>query len=584
MRGSSTWRTASAGIAALCLLASSPVVGARAAPTLIAAPDGTFQGDLDSSGTMRQFLGIRYAAPPRGDLRWRPPEPPERPSGTVDATHFGGHCAQPSSQFGNATLDEDCLFLNVFAPNDGQNNHAVMVWIHGGALFLGESDDYDATKLVEQGVIVVTLNYRLGALGFLAHPALSAESPDDISGNYGIEDQQFALQWVKRNIAAFGGNPANVTIFGESAGGSSTLVHLVSPLSTGLFQRAISESGTYQLSQPALSDAEKKGETFAVAEGCNDPNQSDAQTAACLRALTVSQILGPCAGQASCQSLTFQGIVASPNVDGKVLPQSIGAAVQAGSFNRVPLINGSNHDEFRLFIPLVFGFNDPVVPDAEAATAPGTVPYTAALEVLLGTIVPADKLATAPTQYPSGNTPLSANIALAAAATDAVFACSAHFIDVQASSFVPVFAYEFNDENAPQNFLTPTTLHDDTIYPYAASHASEIQYIFPVANPSGVGLNLVQTPLTKDQQQLADQMVRYWTSFAKTGTPNGSGTPVVWPQFQPRADDLLSLVPPKPTMETASDPAHDLATVHNCAFWNESQLSVNLSTSSAISD
>jgi para-nitrobenzyl esterase len=163
---------------------------------------------------------------------------------------LGNHCPQAFSPYGNASQTEDCLFLNVFTPNRsgghdlGDNAaHPVMVWIHGGALVVGESNEYDPTKLVQRGVVVVTINYRLGALGFLAHPALTGESPDHVSGNYGIEDQQAALKWVQRNIRAFGGDPEKVTVFGESAGGLSTFVNLVSPTAHGLFHRAIAESG-----------------------------------------------------------------------------------------------------------------------------------------------------------------------------------------------------------------------------------------------------------------------------------------------------------------------------------------------------
>src|SRR6185436_8570148 len=217
--------------------------------------------------------------------------------------------------FGQGSTTEDCLFLNVFAPNpfhdrghghghghdrdrvrdddrDGDHDrdrfglHPVMVWIHGGALVTGESNDYDATRLVEQGdVIVVTINYRLGALGFTAHPALTAESPDHASGNYGLMDQQEALRWVRRNILFFGGDPLRVTIFGESAGGLSVHTQLASPGSHGLFQRAIVQSGAYQLTQPALATVEAAGVAFANRAGCTD------QTAACLRGLTVEQVL-----------------------------------------------------------------------------------------------------------------------------------------------------------------------------------------------------------------------------------------------------------------------------------------------------
>jgi para-nitrobenzyl esterase len=230
-------------------------VPALATSTLISAPDGTFQGKLDTTGARREFLGVRYAQPVTASLRWKAPQPVTPAVATQDATQFGNHCPQPFSPYGNVTATEDCLFLNVFTPNrngdhDGRGDHdsddhdarPVMVWIHGGALVVGESNEYNAIKLVQRGVVVVTVNYRLGALGFLAHPARTG---DHISGNYGIKDQQAALKWVRRNIRAFGGDPERVTIFGESAGGLSTFVNLVSPTARGLFHRAIVESGTY---------------------------------------------------------------------------------------------------------------------------------------------------------------------------------------------------------------------------------------------------------------------------------------------------------------------------------------------------
>ena len=207
-----------------------------------------------------------------------------------------------------------------------------MVWIHGGALVTGESNDYDPAGLVRRGVIVVTINYRLGALGFLAHPALAAR-PGGPSGNYGLMDQQAALRWVQRNIGAFGGDPRNVTIFGESAGGLSVLSQLASPGARGLFSRAIVESGAYNLTQAPLATAEAAGEAFAAKAGCAS------QTAACLRSLPVSTIL---------DNEDFSGY--TPDIDGRVLTQSLKTAFASGQFNRVPVINGTNHDEWRLFV------------------------------------------------------------------------------------------------------------------------------------------------------------------------------------------------------------------------------------------
>jgi para-nitrobenzyl esterase len=409
-----------------------------------------------------------------------------------------------------------------------------MVWIHGGALVVGESDEYDASKLVQRGVVVVTINYRLGALGFLAHPALTGESPDHISGNYGIEDQQAALKWVRRNIRAFGGDPEKVTMFGESAGGLSTFTNLVSPTASGLFHRVIAESGAYMLTLPTLAQTETGGAAFASAVGCNQPKPAD--VLACLRGLPVSTILAN-------QALTFVGLGPSPNVDGKVLTQSIGTALGSGQFNRVPLLHGTNHSEWNLF----------VAEDFDLAGGPVTAAtYVAAIGATIGNPAAAPQVAThyqVPAQFPTFDQ------ALGGVGTDAIFACPARFADELASQFVPTFAYEFNDANAPQNFLPPVS------FPYGASHASEIQYIFPTANPSGFGLNLPQTPLDVNQQKLSDHMVVYWTEFAKSGDPNGLGQPL-WPSFHRDRQVMQSFVPPTSTTETS------FATAHQCDFWD----------------
>jgi para-nitrobenzyl esterase len=264
-----------------------------------------------------------------GALRWRPPRPGARWHGVRDTTAFAPHCPQSAGPFGVASVSENCLYLNVFAPRGSMRRGRrlpVMVWIHGGALVTGESDDYNPAKLVREGAIVVTINYRLGALGFLAHPAL-ARRPGGPSGNYGLMDQQAALRWVQRNIRHFGGDPGDVTIFGESAGGLSVLSQLASRRARGLFSRAIVESGAYDLTQAPLA----AGEAFATTAGCAS------QTAACLRALPVSTIL------ASQNAAGYQ-----PDIDGRVLTQSLKTAFASGQFNRVPVINGSNHDEWRL--------------------------------------------------------------------------------------------------------------------------------------------------------------------------------------------------------------------------------------------
>lgn len=527
-------------IIAGCVLLATAATGAMAASGPLAiTEDGIFRGV--STPAMNEFLGIRYAQPPVGDLRWRTPRRPARPHGIQDATQFGNHCPQPASPFGLASTSEDCLFLNVFTPvrhspagqDEGHDHLArlpVMFWIHGGALVVGESDDYNPQRLADQGVVVVTINYRLGALGFLAHPALSAEAADpdgdnDVdfapaSGNYGIMDQQLALKWVRRNIAAFGGDPQNVTIFGESAGGLSTFSNLVSPRAKGLFARAIVESGAYRLNLPSLATAEAQGTAFAAAEGCTD------QTAACLRALSVEQVLA---------KENPAGYVT--NLDGRVIPQSIDAALASGEFNRVPVINGSNHDEWRLFVALNNVF---------AGIIPTPANYAQLVAATLG--IPVAATGPIVALYPPGTTTLSTELALGAVGTDAIFACPARFSSELAAQFVPTFAYEFNDENAPELFLPFAG------FPYGAAHASEIQYLFDLRAAFPM-------PLNADQQQLAASMVGYWTTFSAAGNPNQQGTPN-WPAFSVAGQDVQSLVPPVPGTEST------FAADHKCAFWD----------------
>jgi para-nitrobenzyl esterase len=465
-------------------------------------------------GAVDEFLGIPYAAPPVGALRWQPPQPAASWSGVRDATQFAPHCPQLGGPFGQASTSEDCLFLNVFTPSGWRpgSRYPVMVWIHGGAFVSGESNDYDPTALVEHGVIVVTINYRLGALGFLAHPALADAKGQ--SGDYGLMDQQAALRWVQRNIAGFGGNPHNVTIFGESAGGLSVLSQVASPQAKGLFERAIAESGSYDLAQASLASAEAAGEAFAVKAGCAS------QTAACLRSLPVSTILADqdAAGY-------------TPNINTEVLPETLGTAFATGNFNRVPIINGTNHDEWRLFVAL-----------SELAGNPVTASnYQSMISATLG--VPAAVAAVIAAKYPLTAFP-SPSIALGAVGTDAIFACPALTIDQSVSRFVPTFAYEFNDENAPENFLPPVS------FPYGAAHATEIQYLMGLPTAAFPGT------LSAQQQQLATVMKGYWTNFAKRGWPGA-----FWPLFNSVSQEMRSLVPPAPRTET------DFATTHNCAFW-----------------
>src|SRR5215471_4766784 len=392
--------------------ASASTLGGRAAAIGSGPVTGTANGPVRglANGSVDEFLGIPYAAPPVGALRWQPPQPAARWSGVRDATRFAPHCPQPATPFGQASTSEDCLFLNVFTPSHQHagSHFPVMVWIHGGALVTSESNDCDPADLVADGVTVVTIDYRLGALGFLAHPALADAKGQ--SGDYGLMDQQAALRWVQRNIASFGGNPHNVTIFGESAGGLSTLSQVASPQAEGLFDRAIVESGSYNLIQASLSTAEAAGQAFATAAGCAS------QTAACLRSLPVSTILA---------NQNASGY--TPNINTEVLPESLGAAFATGTFNRVPIINGTNRDEWRLFVALSeLEVGHPLT----AAGYPLAISATLRVPLAVASVIVA--------RYPLSAYP-SPSIALGAVGTDAIFACPALTIDRLVSRFVPTF-------------------------------------------------------------------------------------------------------------------------------------------------
>jgi para-nitrobenzyl esterase len=489
---------------------------APAGKLTVTTADGKLRGQ--AAGGIDEFLGVPYAAPPVGPLRWRAPQPPAHWSGVRPATQYGAHCPQYGSKFGQGSTSENCLFLNVFAPAGSNRSLPVMVWIHGGDLTAGESDDYNPAGLVRDGAIVVTINYRLGALGFLAHPALAAGGS---SGDYGLMDQQAALRWVQANIAGFGGNPRNVTIFGESAGGLSVLAQLTSPAARGLFAKAIVESGSYSLLQPGLAAAEASGEAFATKAGCAS------QTAACLRRLPVRTILND------------QGAV-GPNVDPAVLPQSIGTALADGDFSHVPVLNGTNHDEWRLFVAIFSAVTGPVTAANYRSMIASTV-----------SVSPAEAAAVA-ARYPLSRYASPAE-ALGAVGTDAIFACPALTIDEELSRFAPTFAYEFNDEHAAELFLPPVGG-----FSYGATHASEVQYLFALSVTPYPGT------LTSPQQQLAGAMRRDWTSFARQGSPASPGEPA-WPRFRNATQQMMSLIPPAPRVEDG------FAGGHQCAFWATAQ-------------
>ena len=494
--------------------ASAPTSASRHVGLVVSVADGQIRGK--HAGSTDDYLGIPYAAPPVGALRWQPPQPAARWHDTRPATHFAPHCPQPTGVFGRPSTSEDCLYLNVFRPaKQSSSDLPVMVWIHGGGYVGGESDDYDPTGLVKDGVIVVTINYRLGALGFLADPAL-ASRPGGPTGDYGLMDQQAALRWVQQNIRAFGGNRANVTIFGESAGGQSVLVQLISPAARGLFAKAIAESGGYAQYPVTLANAEAQGQAFATKAGCAS------QTAKCLRSLPVATILA---------DQNQSG--ASADIDGLVLKESLKQALASGNFSHVPVIDGSNHDEWRLFVALATFEGHPVT----AANYLSTIESTLSVSPQIAGVIAL--------QYPL-SAYQSPPLAMSAVGTDGIFACPTLLIDQDMAKYTPTYAYEFNDENAPSGYPSPG-------FPYAAAHASELQYLFGLPSQAA-------GTLSAQQQLLAAAMRAEWTSFAKSGVPSAPGA-APWSRFTTADQRMESLVPPSPQEETT------FAADHHCSLW-----------------
>jgi para-nitrobenzyl esterase len=485
---------------------------------VVGVADGRVRGK--QVGATDEYLGIPYAAPPVGALRWAPPQPHARWHGIRPATAFAPHCPQSAGDFGQASTTEDCLYLNVFRPASSQaGDLPVMVWIHGGGFVGGESDDYNPSALVANGVIVVTMNYRLGALGFLADSALASRSGGP-AGDYGLMDQQAALRWVQRDIARFGGDVHDVTIFGESAGGQSVLLQLISPGARGLFAKAIVESGGYAEYPLPLATAEAQGRAFAAKVGC--AHRTVAQTAQCLRKVPVATILA---------DQNQSG--ASADVDGLVLTQSLKTALASGDFSHVPVIDGTNHDEWRLFVALAEAQGHFVTAANYQAAIASTLFVSRSLAGIIATEYPLRAYSRPP-------------LAMSAVGTDAIFSCPALLLDQDMSKYTPVYAYEFNDENAPASYPNPG-------FPYAATHASELQYLFGLPAAS-------HGTLSASQRQLATAMQREWTSFAKSGVPSARGA-AHWPRFTSAGEAMLSLIPPSPRLES------NFSAEHRCSFW-----------------
>ncbi|MFC8956064.1 carboxylesterase/lipase family protein [Streptomyces sp. NPDC057101] len=477
---------------ASALLLSATGLGAVPAAAAPAANDTTVTtryGQVRGTAGERadDYLGIPYAAPPVGGLRWKPPAAPARWTGVRDAATPGNPCMQTDSSTpwgdlaGPGTPSEDCLYLNVHTPAERSlRARPVMVWIHGGGFTIGSGTFYDGGELAARGdVVVVTLNYRLGAFGYLAHPGLAGESADGISGNYGLLDQQAALRWVRQNIAAFGGDAGNVTVFGESAGGGSVCQHLVSPRATGLFDRAIAQSGC-GFPLPTRESQQRTGATWAGDLGCAD--------VACLRGKPAGELL------TASTSPTARWV---PNVDGRVVPLQIADALESGRFHRVPVLQGTTADEGRLTVASTYDLA------GRQLTAAG---YPVAVRALYG-----ERADAILARYPLSDHGSPAE-ALGAILTDSQFACLQSRTARLMAGHTRSYQYEFADRGAMDHLDLPVG------FPLGAPHGSEIRYVF--GGVSG----------TPAQNALASTMLDYWTNFAHTGIPYATDAPR-WNQY-----------------------------------------------------
>lgn len=496
------------GISAAMFVAAFDMVGmtamafAQQAP-IVRVSEGELRGKVVNDGG--QYLGIPFAAPPVGKMRWMPPAKAEAWTGIRDASKFANHCAQMERGIFTMPSDkEDCLYLNVFTPKADVGVGAklpVMVWFYGGGLYSGESNDYDGSKLAKRGnVIVVTFNYRVGAFGFLSHPAINAEGHP--YANYGIMDQQAALRWVKENIAAFGGDPGNVTLFGQSGGGTSVMANLASPAAKGLFHRAINQSGT-RIKITAPETALKAGEEFARKAGCED------QAAECLRKLSVQDVI-------KFQDPILKYVTEYPSVDGTIITQPAVASYQSGNFNQVPIMTGLVQDEQAYFMGELKG--------DKPMTADGYAKYI----LTYGT----GNKAAIEAAYPLVNyeSPSLAAIDVAQGAKVSTMRMLAR----EWSKYVPVYLYEFRDRTVP-SYYPPTS------FPMRAYHTAELLYLF-----SGFhGARGSEQKLNAEQEKLSGLMIDYWTSFARTGTPmaalDGKYVKAEWSRYSPERDNAQYL-------------------------------------------
>ncbi len=482
-----------------------------------------------------QYRGLPYALPPVGDRRWAPPQPPQGWSGVRDGARFGPACPQAASVLSdNGPQSEDCLLLNVYVPPGvAAQARPVLLWVHGSGMVLGSGSYYDASQLAQHtGAVVVTFNYRLGAMGWLWTSGMQLKTQ---GGNFALQDQQAAMRWVQRNIAAFGGDPQRVTLAGQSVGANSVSVHLASPTAKGLFQRAFLASGVEPPGLQTPAKVAAVGDAFAARAGC----PVGASQLACLRSLSVADVL---AVSPTYADIARTGLPWSNMVDGQVITQDVFNAVSKGQFNQVPIMVGSTLDDGRGFIPLSYELDGTAMTEAEYKVAVSGFVGAPLQPLLTGLLYPSAKYG-------------APNLAASQVFTD-VFACQANELARRASGRVPVFQFEFADRTAPRVF-------DDPFMDVGAYHAADLMYWFQ--RPVG-GAPLAFTP---KQQQLSEQMVRYLKRFMHQGDPNAdASTPSAstdprWPAYTTLDKPVFSWTAGGGQLSTGGGFARD----HQCGTW-----------------
>lgn len=488
----------------LAVLAACPMLSHADTPNpaLVQLAEGTVKGSVSSDGTIRVFKGIPYAAPPVGALRWKAPQPVAPWKNVLPATDFAPRAMQAKvwddMVFRDKGPSEDCLYLNVWTPMPASPTPTlpVMVWIHGGGFIAGSSSEarQDGSNLARKGVILVSMNYRMGVFGFMAHPELTQESPQKSSGNYGLLDLVACLQWVQRNIAQFGGDPRNITIFGESAGSYAVSALIASPLAKDLFQRAIGQSGSLvdpQSPQPTLADAEAKGVAFAQ-------TAFNGATLEQLRAVSATELLA-----ASVKS----GNRFPVTVDGWFMPATGVEIYAAGRQNRVPLMAGWTRDEGG---PQALLGNEP----------PTLANFQAKAAAKFGDRAEAFLKAYAAT------TDAEADRAARDFGGDQFIALGTwNWLELhRRTSAQPVWRYRFEQPLPLAKDAAPGT-------PTYAPHASDIEFVFQMLPARPVNWS-------PDDFGVAGMMASYWTNFAKTGNPNGPDLPE-WPNYDAKTGNRL---------------------------------------------